>query len=224
VNRPVIVASVVLCAKPAAIGSADILHDNAPLLTGTIAEDGTLAPLGAQWSEVQHDRDDLSVGNTVLGFNAAGNFDSRLSDDFIVGPGEVWNVASVRVFAYRIDHKGSSSPISHATLRLWNGPPDHPRSKVVFGDEFTNRLLDSSDAGAFRIGNSLVPFPVDPDLSRKIWTVDIGTLSQIASGDPLSLLPGDYWIDWNVRTIDDAPPFSPAATPGSRLHPRSVQE
>src|SRR5690606_23546742 len=98
----------------------------------------------------------------------------------------------VVTFAYQTGYAGVTSPITAATLQIWDGVPGEPGSSIIFGDESTNRLNTSGDTGLWRIFNSTVPTGTVPATNRKIWNIFIGV------SPPLVLTAGTYWIDWNT--------------------------
>jgi hypothetical protein len=196
------------------------IYDNGNLATGTTSKSGVAAPAGTQWSELQNDFGNTSESNSYFGYHCGyGNsINRRCADDFSVPVGQMWTIDNVIVFAYQSGYTGTVSPITMATLRIWRGRPGDPGSEIVFGDDVTNRLGNSSDSGIWRIGNSIVAPPTAPDLDRKIWQV------RITVAPALVLPPGHYWIDWSTF-ITSGPTglhFSPAETVvGTRSTPFS---
>src|SRR5262245_50132867 len=86
------------------------LHNNGGLSTGpNTAGNGTAggppvaAPAGTNWSECQADAGNTTQANSVAGFGASidasgtGNPTGglRLADNFVVPPGQIWNVTGV---------------------------------------------------------------------------------------------------------------------------------
>lgn len=84
-------------------------YDNGPLSTGTTAEDGTPAPNGYTFSELQNDGTDV---NNTAGFTGDQAQNYMLSDDFRVPDGESWQISSVEMFAYKTDYAGSCPIVS----------------------------------------------------------------------------------------------------------------
>ncbi len=192
---------------------SSIIYDNGPLATGTLSRSGTTAPAGTQWSELSYDYGSTTETNTAFGFGChliVGSNSNRCADDFKVPVGQTWTINQVIVFSYQTNNFGTTSPVTGATLRIWNGRPGDPGSTVVFGDTFTNRLGSSTDALMYRIANSGPPTNTIPGTTRKIWQTNINVT-------PTASLPaGDYWIDFQT----DAGPagsFAPSSTvTGSR--------
>jgi len=202
----------------AGTAGADSLYSNGsadparPALGATATTlSGVSAPPGGWWSEAP------SVGagaNSVGGYSTHGPGDEgefRFADDFTVPPGG-WTLRTLSVYAYSPGVLGPLSPFSGITLRIWSGPPGDPESLVVFGDDSTNRLINSAPSGVFRVFSSTVgPLPALPDTTRAIWETS-ADLGGVFLGE------GTYWLDWQYQVRDlDTPAFSPAVTiPGSR--------
>lgn len=79
-------------------------YNNGPLSTGTTAENGTMAPAGYMFSELQGD--DLDV-NSTSGYTGDQAQSYMLSDDFRVPEGESWQISSVELFMYKTDYTGN---------------------------------------------------------------------------------------------------------------------
>src|SRR5215212_12081917 len=77
---------------------------NGNLSTGATAENGTAAPAGYTWSEVQHNTGDLTVANNTIGVSGTGAF--SVADDFIV-PAGGWNLTKLTVYGYSTNYVGT---------------------------------------------------------------------------------------------------------------------
>lgn len=187
----VLLASVGLLSTPV---RAQLLYSNGTFTTGTTAKDGTMAPAGYTWSEVQNDAGVTNVSNSVAGFSAVRGNNTELADDFTVPAGRRWNISSVAVFGYQTGFTGTTSPFTAIYVRIWNGPPSNPSSQVIFGDLMTNLFTSSTDAMSYRLFNSLYPTPSAPGTTRRIWRV-VGTLPT-----PVSLPAGTYWMSYSTAT------------------------
>lgn len=164
---------------------------NVPALaTSPTALNGTAAPAGSRWSELQPEG---NYYNQVAGFtHAGGTF--WLADDFTV-PAPGWQIDFIHFFAYRTN-AGGTQPQTFYWYRIWNGPPNAGGS-VIFGDQTTNMLVsatptitwDSSGASGlvYRIFNSS-PGTSAPGTTRQIWR-------HTATG-PGVLMPGTYWLEF----------------------------
>lgn len=183
---------------------AAIIFDNGGLATGATANNGTTAaPTGTQWSEAQNDFGITTQANTLAGVGCQqfGTTSNRCADDFNVPVGQTWTINQVIVFAYLTGFTGTASPITGANLRIWRGAPGAAGSTVVFGDTTTNHLASSTDAGLFRIFNSVVPAapattPTAPGTTRRIWQVNINV------SPALVLTAGNYWIDFQTQATN----------------------
>ena len=51
------------------------LYDNGGLATGAVSESGVAAPVGTQWSEVQHDTGNMTSSNTLSGVSCGSHYD-----------------------------------------------------------------------------------------------------------------------------------------------------
>jgi hypothetical protein len=186
--------------RPDTEGVSTTIYDNGGLATGATSASGVAAPAGTQWSEAQNDFGFTNQANTVAGQGCQGfgTTNNRCADDFNVPVGQTWTINQVVVFVYQTGFAGTTSPVTAATLRIWNGRPGDAGSTIVFGDTTTNRLASSVDSLLFRIFNSIVgpganP-PSAPGTTRKIWT----TTLNVSPGAVLSA--GNYWIDWQTNT------------------------
>lgn len=168
---------------------------------------GVAAPQGGAWSELQ-----ASVTgecNATAGFSvhAAGEEGLyRLADDFEVPADSLWQLDTLRVYAFVPGHAGGS-PFSGISVRVWLGQPGTADAVVIAGDADANVLSSTSATGVYRVFNTLrAPLPPAPDTSRAIWSVDASLAGTL-------LGPGRYWIDWQLTcTNTDNPAYSPSAT------------
>lgn len=183
-------------------------YDNGPLGTGTVSNSGVNAPAGDEWSEVQNETGNTTYSNTLAGVSCSVTSTVfRCADDFIVPAGETWTINQVVTFAYQTGYAGGTSPITAATLQIWDGVPGDPGSSVIFGDASTNRLASTNDTGLWRIFNSAVPAPgATPATNRKIWNVFMSVTP------PIQLTEGTYWIDWNTQISANGAHFTPPVT------------
>jgi len=168
-------------------------YSNGGLSTGTTSSNGTTAPAGYSWSELQGT-------NTVYGatgvYSTASGFSYRLADDFEVPATEKWTISSVEFFGYQT---GSSSfPFNQLNFQVWNGEPEF--GTIEFGDTTTNRLVTASsgDYKIYRIASTT------PGTTRKIW--------KLHSDFTLELNPGTYWFDYQAHASNDSSAFFPYVT------------
>ncbi len=189
------------------------IFDNGGLTTGTMSNSGTTAPAGTEWSEVQNETGNTTYSNTLSGVSCSVTTTVfRCADDFTVPPGETWTINQVVTFAYQTGFAGGTSPITAATLQIWDGVPGEAGSNIIFGDETTNRLSSTGDTSLYRIFNSAVPAPgTTPGTTRRVWSSNINV-------SPAAVLPaGTYWVDWNTQIGATTAHFAPPVTiPGVR--------
>ncbi len=199
------------------VAGSTFLYDNGPLATGPTSNSGVAAPAGTQWSENQNETGNTTYANTLAGVGCAATTTTvfRCADNFTVPAGETWTIDQVAVYAYQTNFAGTTSPITGATLEIWNGVPGSAGSTVIFGDPTTNRLATSTDSLLWRIFNSAVPAPgTAPATNRRIWDTRINV------SPALELSAGTYWISWNAQNAALGALFFPPTTiPGIRGEP-----
>lgn len=164
-------------------------YTNGPLSTGATTSNGTAAPAGFTWSEVQG-------ANTIAGYgaNITGN---TVADDFTVPAGPSWGLTKISFFAYSTGYAGSTSPFDDVRVAIYNTNPSVGNPTPIFGDRTTNRFAASSSASMYRIFNAT------PGTTRQIFRVEANV--------NVTLAPGTYWIEWGVGT-SQASNFSPPVT------------
>lgn len=166
----------------------EILFDNGPLVNSP----GT-GPGGADESVLQNS----SLGMSTLGFNISPGF--RIADDFEVTDPEGWTIHGFAVYAYQTDSPlPPVSTIAAVNYRLWDGPPGEPGSNLLFGDITRNRLFDSEWADIFRVSETA------KNQRRPVMK------NTLAAG--LHLMPGTYWLDWQVLGSIASGPWGPPVT------------
>lgn len=215
---PIRTMSILVLAGAASLASAQsVLFNNAGstgedpgLATGTTAANGTPAPFGASWSELQADSTVQSHANAVAGFAShftGGGDLYRFADDFTISDPTGWVLESVSLYAYQTNALGGASPFTAINVRIWSGRPGDAGSTIVFGDSVTNRLLGSTSSQIYRIFRTTAqPSPQSADTKRLIWKTDASLAGAI-------LGPGTYWIDWQYTgAAPGAEAFSPALT------------
>lgn len=165
------------------------VYVNGNLSTGATSSDGTAAPAGFTWSEVQPDNNTSGVGaNITAGFTVA--------DDFTIPAGS-WSLTKFTCYAYSTNYAGATSPFNDVRVKIYSGNPSIGAPAVVFGDLTTNRLAASSTANMYRIFNGT------PGTTRQIWKIEANVAVTLAAGT--------YWIEWQVGTAQ-ASNFSPTST------------
>jgi predicted outer membrane repeat protein len=162
--------------------------DNGPLVTHVGGGDG-----GADLSALQS-----NLGMTTLGFGHQQAGGNRIAEDFTVTDGSGWVIDHVELFAYQTGST-TTSTMTGATLRIWDGPPSDPGSMVVFGDTTTNRLISSDWSGMYRAG-SATPLDATRPIMRNVVSAQV------------TLSPGAYWLDWAATGSLSSGPWAPPIT------------
>ncbi len=163
---------------------------NGNLTTGATSSNGSTAPAGFTWSEVQ-------TGNGSAGFTA--NISGfTLADNFTISCGN-WGITKMTFFAYSTGYAGATSPFNDVRVQIFNTDPSVGSPVPVFGDLATNRFLASSTASMYRI------FTATPGTTRQLWKIE-ATVN-------VTLGPGSYWVEWGVNnTTPLGSNFTPAST------------
>ncbi|MBL8899262.1 MAG: hypothetical protein JNM84_16620 [Planctomycetes bacterium] len=130
-----------------------------------------------------------SRGHTSFGYSgnqAATGF--RLADEFNVPGGQLWNLESVKVFAYRTVAIGAPPQLFDlGVVRIWDGDPSSGTANIVFGDDTTNRLVSSVFDNAYRV--------TETTLTNNQRGV---TVNELRIGKLLK--PGTYWVEYGLNT------------------------
>ena len=142
-------------------------YSNGPLSTGATSSNGTAAPAGYTWSELQLPNTSLGAAGYVGGTS---NF--RLADDFTVPANESWAISSVEVFAYQTS--STALPIDRFNLRITSGVP--ATGTVVFGDVTTNIMSGAADSKIYRTGGATT------GTTRRIWQVKGNVVKTLLPG------------------------------------------
>ncbi|MBX9400543.1 PKD domain-containing protein [Lysobacter sp. BMK333-48F3] len=190
--------------------SGGTVWSNGGLSTGASAKDGTAAPTGTTWSEVQNNDGNTAESNTNTGY-AVSSATYRLADDFVVPSGQSWTLSSVDVYAYKTGSTGSTSPFTAGVLQVWRGRPGDSGSTLLCGSTSGNVLASSTEAKLYRIGNSLYPSPgVDPVTTRKVWRNRLSMPTACAGSGFFTA--GSYWLVWGSIDSSAGAHFAPPMT------------
>jgi len=206
--RPCVVAFSGLAVGLSSSARAQQIFSNGPVSTGVVSGSGIVAPPVSTWSELAEDCGAPSVCNSAAGYQCAVSNQTRLTDDFSVPAGQWWTVSSVIVYGYQTGST-TTSTLTGATLRIWNGRPGDATSTVVFGDALTNRLQSTVFGSMFRTFNTTTPATcggasTSPDQERPVMA------NTIAVG--ITLSPGTYWVDFDMTGSLGSGPWSPLTT------------
>jgi subtilisin-like proprotein convertase family protein len=163
---------------------------NGNLITDSILSNGTLAPSGTSWSQIQPP----NVSNGTIS-----GTDTRRSiiDDFSIPAGEFWKINRFDCYSYCTGYSSSNLPFDSLMIRIFKTDPRLPNSTPLWGDLTTNRFTSGSFSNIYRVGAAF-------DTSRKIWV--IRGLVDTTLGE------GRYWIEWILGRTPNTPlnavPFS----------------
>lgn len=175
-------------------------YTNGNLITGTTATNGTTAPAGYSFSEMQ-------PGATNLGFGASIAASLTIADDFTVPQGEGWSVSTMVFYAYSTAYPAgnANSPFTDIRIKIYNTDPSVGSPTPIWGDATTNRLASSANAFIYRTAATT------PDLSRKVWSITANT--------PVTLGPGTYWVEFQTGTTQTSNFMPPSTIVGSLTLP-----
>ena len=149
---------------------------NGNLVTGNLSSNGTSAPSGYSWSEVQ-------LGNVNAGFGAQIENNLSLADDFTVSGG-TWTVSKFTFYAYSTGYTGTISPFQDLRLQIFDTDPSSGAAVPIFGDLTTNVLTTSTSANIYRIFNAT------PGTTRLVWKIEANV--------NVVLPQGTYWVEWQT--------------------------
>lgn len=174
---------------PADMDCGTELFNNGPMITSS--GDG---PGGSDVSLVQNS----SLGMTTIG--AAANLSTggdpyfRIADDFTLSEDTV--LRCLVIYAYQTSSE-TTSTLTSANIRLWDGIPDEVGSSLVFGDTTTDRMLDTGWTGIYRFAED----NIDNTQRPLMWLL-------VDLGDTM-LGAGTYWIDWQATGSIASGPWAP---------------
>jgi subtilisin-like proprotein convertase family protein len=181
---------------------------NGNLGTGATSNNGTAAPAGTTWHELQNNTGNTTESNSTLGVShvSFGTTNNTLADDFTVPAGQTWNITTLRIYSLDQVTTTTTSPYNNIRVRIYNGVPG-AGGTVVYGDMTTNRFAATAYTAKRAIFNSQVPTPGTPTPNLPVFSID-ATINT-------SLTAGTYWIEWQV--VNTVNCFSlTSQTPGVR--------
>jgi len=132
-----------------------------------------------------------SQGLLNYGFNNRFSKGNTLVEDFSLDTEEF--LSSVTFYAFKDDPR--TDPVVDAVrIRIWDGAPTLPDSKVIYGTLTLNRLLGATFTGNYRTNERTIPDCIRPIMEVR---AEIGT----------SLPAGDYWLEWQFEVQNFIPPY-----------------
>jgi hypothetical protein len=180
-------AAVLCCLGGLAVAdcaSAQQLYTNGPFVTHPGAH--------ASGADVSIAQDVTYSGYTALGFTAGPGY--RLADDFTVPAGKIWTLNSAVLYAYQTG--AGDAAFTDARVIIWSGAPDNSLSTKLFDGSLATVLV-SSTPGAYRVAQSVEAVAPFTNTERRVENLLV-TISNTDGTAGLQLLPGQYWIDWQL--------------------------
>ncbi len=159
-------------------------YDNGPLVNSPATGAG-----GADESRVQ-----LGLGMGVSGYGHSVANGARVADDFTLDTCSA--IEEITFFAFQTN-SSLNSTMTGLNFQIWDGPPNDPASRVLFGDATTNRLLRTQFAGIYRVNTP-------GDTQRPI-------MANVAAAG-ITLPGGVYWLDWQTDGSLISGPWAPPIT------------
>ena len=174
-----------------------VLFDNGPFITHPGGGVG-----GSDYSILQN------PPLTTWGYGAQVYYGNRLSDDFTV-PANGWEIDSIIVFAYQTGST-TASTITSVNMRIWNGKPGSSGAYVVWGNSYSNKLINTYWSNCYR-GSAL------NNTERPI-------MRNVCQTSGLSLNAGTYWVDWQIDgSLSSGPWVIPITILGTYTTGNAVQ-
>lgn len=166
-----------------------VLYDNGPFVTHPGGGAG-----GADESRLQS----TSLGMNTLGFGHQVLNDNRIADDFIVPPGETWDISAITFFAYQTGAP-TTSTMTAVHFEVWDGIPGV--STRLFGDMTTNRMVSSTWTNCYRVSETTIGSTLRAIMAN--FCSPLGTLQ---------LTEGQYWLAWQTDGTLSSGPWAPPIT------------
>jgi hypothetical protein len=172
-------------------GCDTVLWNNGPLVTH----------IGGGYNYANASALQTSLGMNTYGFGNQYSLNYRMADDFSITNPQGWQVEQLTFYGYQTGTYAfpPAPTITGVYYQIWNGPPDDPASEVVFGDLFTNRLLDTAWIDTYRAQDITLL-----DAQRPVMAI-------VAEAGVL-LPPGYYWVEWMVDGSLASGPWAPPIT------------
>lgn len=124
--------------------NSQLLYSNGNLSTGTVLKNGTIAPSGYSWSELQ---DENGFSNSELGQQSIFNT-LLLADDFNVPAGQKWNISSLDLYFLKTNPPFNT--IYGVFVRIYNIDPSTPGAVPIYGDATTD-VTNTANSGSTNI-------------------------------------------------------------------------
>lgn len=172
--------------------TSDLNYSNGNLNTGIKTANGTSAPDGYTWSEID-------TKNYSTGIISNSRY---FADDFVVPKGEKWTIEKINIYAFYGGYTGVTSPFNNIRYEIYDADPSLVSSTKIYGDISTNKYASAEDAKMYRIFNGTA------ETNRKIFRIT-------ANATDLELSAGTYWIKWQIVENSSAVLYPSNITPGT---------
>jgi hypothetical protein len=136
------------------------------------------------------------LGMNTYGFGHAITSVYRIADGFVIPVGQNWDISSITFFAYQTGSPTNPSTINVVYLQIWDGFPGDVGSSVIWGDLVTNVLATSVWCEIYRVP--------DYDMTLVNRPIMANTCTV-----PVTLGPGQYWLDWSTGGTLASGPWAP---------------
>lgn len=166
------------------LDTVNMIYDNGPMVTHPGAGSG-----GHDVSAYQ-----TTLSMTTWGINQSLALSYRVADDFTVPAGETWTITGLTVYSYQTN-SSTTSTTNEMNFEILNGEPGV--GTAVYGSTTTNVLSHTMWTGIYRTA--------DNDLTNTARPI----MKNHADVTPLVLIPGTYWINWQIGGSLSSGPWVP---------------
>jgi hypothetical protein len=184
-----------LCLAIAAGVSAQNIHSNGPLVTHPGGGFG-----GNDASALDTTAQPAGPGFNILGYNTNVAAGVRVTDDFTVPCGQIWNINSIKAFGYQTGSGTAAPTLNGGNYKIWNAQPGTAGAVLLFDYSASNQMTSVGFMSPFNYRTTITTLATGN--TRPIQTVTM-------AGNGISLIPGTYWLDWGVSGTSASGPFCP---------------
>ncbi len=182
--------------------SNSVLFDNGPLVNSPGTGSG-----GADESILQSSL----LGLNILGFGHQVSYGNWVADDFTINDPEGWDITKFLFYAYQTG-SSTTSTITAVHIIIYDGIPGQPGTNIVWGNNSTNRLTNTTWSGIYRADE---------------WSSGATNRPIMANTCNVSLnLPaGTYWVAWQTDGSNglSGPWMPPVTINGSKTTGNGIQ-
>ncbi|MCP9749438.1 GEVED domain-containing protein [Ferruginibacter sp. HRS2-29] len=191
--RKTLTALALLCSVTGTINAQTYVNGN--LGSGTVSKNGTTAPTGFQWHELQNNVGNTAVSNTSLAFAYTGTF--TVADNFTVPAGQTWTISKMTFYGIQ----PTAAAVTALNVRIHNSSPLAGATTIVYGNLTTNVLNATTPLNIYGAFNSSVPANNTPGTAYRIFSMDANVATVLTAGT--------YWVEWKVTA--GAATFAPTS-------------